>query len=172
MDKWRNWAGAACLNTTPVQFIPLPVNESAIDHVISAIGSDMGYVPIGLSNSTAQLPGWFVRGLKGVVGEYVDSIGSSHWRNKQMAFSTCSSKTLSQISDSYSNTSNYCQTTLGQPVSRYMVAIKGLSQTLLFINQLQVKGSWTELDFENFLGMSFQEFEEKSKKYAELSSPN
>ena len=165
MEKYRNWALAGCLRTNPTQLIPMPKGEVVVDHIALALGSDMGYVAIGLGANTKNLPGWFVRGLKGVVGEYMASQGESEWQISDNGATNCLNKTLAQVSDSYENTSNWCQTSLGQSVSRYMVSLKGLNKTLEFINLLQAKGNWAQSDFENFLGISFATFEAEARDY-------
>lgn len=165
MDKYLNWAVAGCLQSNPTQIIPMPKGDVVVNHIARALGSDMGYVAIGLGPNTSKLPGWFVRGLKGVVGEYMASQGKSDWQAEDNGAINCIDKTLLQVSDSYENTRNWCQTSLGQSISRYMVALKGLNKTLEFINELQVKGTWSESDFETFLGMPFKSFETDAKEY-------
>ena len=165
MDRYQNWALAGCLSTNPTQLIPMPKGEVAVNHIAGALGSDMGYVAIGLGPNTKSLPGWFVRGLKGVVGEYMASQGKSEWQISDNGARGCLTKTLEQVSDSYENTGNWCQTSLGQSVARYMVSLKGLNKTLEFINKLQAKGSWAPSDFTNFLGISFETFEAEARDY-------
>lgn len=165
MDKYLNWAVAGCLYSNPTQIIPMPKGDVAVSHIAGALGSDMGYVAIGLGSNTSKLPGWFVRGLKGVVGEYMASQGKSEWMAQDYGAIGCIDKTLLQVSDSYENSWNWCQTSLGQSVSRYMVALKGLNKTLEFMNELQRKGSWTQADFEVFLGIPFSTFEADAKDY-------
>jgi hypothetical protein len=82
MSRYINWALAGCLDTNPTQIIPMPKESIALNHLAGALGSDMGYVAIGLSSNTQNLPGWFVRGLKGVVGEYMTSMGEAKWVSK------------------------------------------------------------------------------------------
>ena len=167
MDKWENWAFASCLYKGPVQVIPMPKSGEAIAHIQGALGSDLGYLPIGISDNTSKLPGWFVRGLKGVVGEYATSMGGKVWNVPVTGVRNCLSFSLAQLSFSYQDiTSNYCVTPLGQSASRYMVAIKGLKPTLAFINELQKTGIWSEAIFSEFLGIPFAQFEKEAKDYA------
>jgi hypothetical protein len=165
MSKYINWAVAGCLDTNPTQIIPMPKDIVAFNHIAAALGSDMGYVAIGLSSNTRNLPGWFVRGLKGVVGEYMTSVGESKWVTTKNGADQCTNNSLNELSYSYEITKNWCQTSLGQGVSRYMVAKKGLKETLFFINEMQRRGSWSESDFEKFLGLRFGEFESLAKDY-------
>ena len=165
MSSYNNWALAGCLATNPTQIIPMPKESVALNHLAGALGSDMGYVAIGFSSNTRNLPGWFVRGLKGVVGEYMTSMGEPQWVNTKNGADQCTKNSLSELSYSYEITKNWCQTSLGQGVSRYIVAKKGLKETLVFINEMQRRGSWSESDFEKFLGMKFDEFERLSKDY-------
>ena len=165
MSRYINWALAGCLDTNPVQIIPMPKEIVALNHLAGALGSDMGYVAIGLSSNTNNLPGWFVRGLKGVVGEYMTSMGEPKWVTAKKGADQCTKNSLNELSYSYEITKNWCQTSLGQGVSRYMVAKKGLKETLIFINEMQRRGSWNESDFEKFLGMKFDEFERLAKDY-------
>jgi hypothetical protein len=150
-----------------VQVVPLPASGVPIDHIAGALGSDLGYLPIGIGDNTQKLPAWFVRGLKGVIGEYAMSIGDTSWHIPYMGVQNCLSVKLSEISYSYSDvTTNWCDTPLGQTVSRYMVSIKGLVPTISFINQLQTTGVWSEQIFSDFLGIPFSQFESDAKKYA------
>jgi hypothetical protein len=165
MSSYNNWALAGCLATNPTQIIPMPKESVALNHLAGALGSDMGYVAIGLSSNTRNLPGWFVRGLKGVVGEYMTSMGEPQWVTTKNEADQCIKNSLNELSYSYEITKNWCQTSLGQGVSRYMVAKKGLKETLVFINEMQRRGSWSEADFEKFLGMEFNEFERLAKDY-------
>jgi len=165
MSSYNNWALAGCLATNPTQIIPMPKESVALNHLAGALGSDMGYVAIGLSSNTRNLPGWFVRGLKGVVGEYMTSMGEPQWVTTKNGADQCTKNSLNELSYSYEITKNWCQTSLGQGVSRYMVAKKGLKETLVFINEMQRRGSWSEADFEKFLGMEFNEFERLAKDY-------
>jgi hypothetical protein len=165
MEKYQNWASAGCLSSNPTQLIPMPKGEVVVSHIAGALGSDMGYIAIGLGPDTKNLPGWFVRGLKGVVGEYMASQGKSEWQISDNGARGCLTKTLEQVSDSYENTGNWCQTSLGQSVARYMVSLKGLNKTLEFINKLQAKGSWAPSDFTNYLGISFETFEAEARDY-------
>ena len=165
MSRYINWALAGCLETNPVQIIPMPKEIVALNHLAGALGSDMGYVAIGLSSNTNNLPGWFVRGLKGVVGEYMTSMGEPKWVTTKNGADQCTKNSLNELSYSYEITKNWCQTSLGQGVSRYIVAKKGLKETLVFINEMQRRGSWSESDFEKFLGMKFDEFERLAKDY-------
>jgi len=165
MDKYRNWALAGCLDTNPTQIIPMPKGEVITDHIPGALGSDMGYVAIGKNANTSKLPGWFVRGLKGVVAEYANSIGSTEWLPIMNGSEKCAQFNLSELSYSYEINSNWCQTSLGQGVARYMVARKGLKQTLQFINEMHALGSWSEADFEKFMGIPFSNMESEAKDY-------
>jgi hypothetical protein len=165
MSNYNNWALAGCLDTNPVQIIPMPKEVVAVKHIAGALGSDMGYVAIGFSTNTKFLPGWFVRGLKGVVGEYMTSLGESSWSVTKNGAESCTQFSLNELSYSFEISRNWCQTSLGQGASRYMVAKKGLEPTLIFINGLQRKGSWSDADFESFLGMKFGEFEILAKDY-------
>jgi hypothetical protein len=165
MDKYRNWALAGCLDTNPTQIIPMPKGEVITDHIPGALGSDMGYVAIGKNANTSKLPGWFVRGLKGVVAEYANSIGSTEWLPTKNGSESCVQFKLSELSYSYEMNSNWCQTSLGQGVARYIVARKGLKQTLQFINEMHALGSWSEADFERFMGIPFSTMESEAKDY-------
>jgi hypothetical protein len=165
MDKYRNWALAGCLDSNPTQIIPMPSGEIATDHIPGALGSDMGYVAIGKNVNTSKLPGWFVRGLKGVVAEYANSIGSSEWLTMKNGSESCVQFKLSELSYSYEINSNWCQTSLGQGVARYMVARKGLRQTLQFSNEMHAVGTWSEADFERFMGIPFSTVESEAKDY-------
>jgi hypothetical protein len=165
MDKYRNWALAGCLDTNPTQIIPMPKGEVTTDHIPGALGSDMGYVAIGKNANTSKLPGWFVRGLKGVVAEYVNSIGSSEWLPIMNGSESCVQYKLSELSYSYEINSNWCQTSLGQGVARFMVSSKGLTQTLQLINQMHTVGAWSEADFERFMGTPFSIMESEAKDY-------
>ena len=166
MDKWQNWAFVGCLNSRPVQVVPLPTTGIPISHIESAIGSDLGYLPIGLGLNTKKLPTWFVRGLKGVVGEYAMSLGKKTWQVNPSGVRSCLNVKLSEISYSFEDvTSNYCDTVLGTAASRYVVSLKGLVSTLEFINKLQATGVWSEQIFADFLGIPFIEFEANVKTY-------
>ena len=167
MENWESWAFISCLRSGPVQVIPMPKTGDAFAHIQGALGSDLGYLPIGISDNTEKLPGWFVRGLKGVVGEYATSMGGKKWIGANTGVGQCYTKSLRQISFTFADvTTDYCQTSLGQPVSRYMVAMKGLEPTLAFMNELQRTGVWSEAIFADFLGMPFSQFEKESKDYA------
>jgi hypothetical protein len=167
MAKWENWAFVGCLSTTPVQVVPLPSVGVPVSHIEGALGSDLGYLPIGLGENTKKLPTWFVRGLKGVVGEYAMSIGGSSWKFPFMGVNSCLENKLSDLSYSFEDvTTNWCDTPLGQTVSRYMVSIKGLLPTIKFMNQLQTTGVWDEQIFSDFLGIPFSQFESDAKAYA------
>ena len=167
MSNWNDWAFVGCLTSTPVQVVPLPTSGVPVAHIEGAIGSDLGYLPIGLGPNTKKLPTWFVRGLKGIVGEYTMSLGKNSWQNRQPGISQCLNVKLSEISYSYEDvSSNFCAYSLGIVASRYVVAIKGLTPTLEFINELQKTGVWSEQIFSIFLGMPFLQFESEVKNYA------
>ena len=167
MENWQSWAFVGCLHSTPVQVVPLPATGVPVDHIEGALGSDLGYLPIGIGDNTGKLPTWFVRGLKGVIGEYAMSIGDTSWHIPYMGVQNCLSVKLSDISYSYADvTTNRCDTPLGQTVSRYMVSLKGLAPTIAFINQLQATGVWSEQIFSDFLGIPFAQFEIDAKAYA------
>jgi hypothetical protein len=166
MENWQSWAFVGCLHSTPVQVVPLPPTGVPIDHIESALGSDLGYLPIGLNDNTGKLPTWFVRGLKGVIGEYAMSIGDTSWHVPYTGVENCLSAKLSDISYSYVEVNkNRCEV-LGLAASRYMVSLKGLVPTIAFINQLQLAGVWSEQIFSDFLGMPFAQFETEVKDYA------
>ena len=167
MEKWEQWAFVGCLDSRAVQVVPLPSSGIPVDHIEGAIGSDLGYLPIGLGANTPKLPTWFVRGLKGVVAEYATSIGGSTWKNRKMPTINCQQVTLKEISYSYEYVAkNYCDTPLGQAVSRYLVSLMGLKPTLAFINELQRTGVWSDKIFEDFIGIPFDQFERDAKDYA------
>jgi hypothetical protein len=84
-----------------------------------------------------------------------------------MGVNSCLENKLSDLSFSYAEvTSNWCDTPLGQTVSRYMVSLKGLIPTIKFINQLEATGVWNEQIFSEFLGIPFSQFESDAKAYA------
>ena len=173
MAKWENWAFVGCLRTTPVQVVPLPPTGVPTAHIEGALGSDLGYLPIGISDNTKKLPSWFVRGLKGVVGEYAMSIGGTTWKFPFQGVNSCLQNKLSDLSFSFENTTaNWCDTPLGQSVSRYMVSLKGFVPTLAFMNQLQATGVWNEQIFSDFLGIPFSQFESDAKAYAKTLPTN
>ena len=166
MENWQGWAFVGCLHSTPVQVVPLPPTGVPIDHIESALGSDLGYLPIGINDNIQKLPTWFVRGLKGVIGEYAMSIGDTSWHVPYMGVENCLSAKLSDISYSYVELNkNRCEV-LGAAASRYMVSLKGLTPTIAFINELQATGVWSEQIFSDFLGMPFAQFERDVKEYA------
>lgn len=166
MEDWNTWAFVGCLETTPVQVVPMPKNELAVEHIADAIGSDMGYIPIGLGDNTSKIPTWFVRGLKGVAGEYMLSMGEDHWVAKNTGGIRCIDVRLKDLSFSYEEIDkNHCDYSLGVAVSRYMVAKRGLLATLGFINEIQKTGIWSEEICAKFLGISFQQFESEAKQY-------
>lgn len=166
MRDWNNWAFVGCLGTSPVQVIPMPKGEVAEVHIGDAIGSDMGYIPIGLGDNTRKIPTWFVRGLKGVAGEYMLSMGADHWVSKNTDANRCIKVPLKDLNFSYEIIDeNHCDYSLGVAASRYMVAIRGLKPTLEFINEVQKTGIWSEQICADFLGISFQQFESQAKQY-------
>lgn len=170
MKDWNNWAFVSCLTKTPVQVIPMPRGEIADIHIGDAIGSDMGYIPIGLNDNTPKIPTWFVRGLKGVAGEYMLSMGENNWVAKNSNGTRCLHVPLKDLSFSYQEIDkNHCDYSLGVAVSRYMVAIKGFSRTLEFINRVQKTGIWSEKICEDFLGIPFEKFERDAKDYIRKS---
>ena len=166
MEDWITWAFVGCLETNPVQVVPMPKNELAVEHIADAIGSDMGYIPIGLGDNTSKIPTWFVRGLKGVAGEYMLSMGKDHWVAKNTGGIRCIDVPLKDLSFSFELIDkNHCDYSLGVAVSRYMVAKRGLAPTLGFINEIQKTGIWSEEICAKFLGISFQKFESEAKQY-------
>jgi hypothetical protein len=166
MEDWITWAFVGCLETNPVQVVPMPKNELAVEHIADAIGSDMGYIPIGLGDNTSKIPTWFVRGLKGVAGEYMLSMGKDHWVAKNTGGIRCIDVRLKDLSFSFEQIDkNHCDYALGVAVSRYMVAKRGLLSTLGFINEIQKTGIWSEEICAKFLGISFQQFESEAKQY-------
>jgi hypothetical protein len=170
MKDWNDWAFVSCITTSPVQVIPMPKGEIADIHIGDAIGSDMGYIPIGLSDNTPKIPTWFVRGLKGVAGEYMLSMGKNHWVAKNTDAGRCINVALKDVSFSYQEIDkNHCDYSLGVAVSRYMVAIKGFRSTLEFINRVQKTGIWSEKICEDFLGIPFEKFERDAKDYIRKS---
>ena len=174
MNQWMrsqtsrpyNWAVAYCLETTPIQIVPVDpgVNNGELpEHkVLSATGSDLGYKAIGAGDLTKQLPIWFIRGLKQVVSEYLDSVGTQQWAVTNWKAPSCSGKHLSDFNYSYEDTRDWCATFIGLQVSRYMVAEYGLKETLRFSIEANAMG---KADFQKFLGVPLETFEKRAWEY-------
>jgi hypothetical protein len=159
------WASLSCYSTTPVQILPIDPPDPT--KIVTGFGSDLGYGPIGyFSGEHNDLPAWFVRGLKTVVAEYIDSLGSSTWKPQTWMMRDCKNVTLADLSMTASQTGTFngrvCAPAVGVNVMRYWVAKYGFEKTLAFSVEAHKTGIFEPA---KFLGMPLSEFEAQAYDY-------
>lgn len=161
-----SWALAECLESTPIVLIPVDPSANYAGSrelkILTATGSDLGYMAIGKSNLTSKLPTWFVRGLKEAVSEYIASMGSNKWSITYSSGPNCANRSLNEFNYSYENTRDWCGTLIGLQVSRLMIAEYGLKEVLAFSIEANKIGY---ADFNKFLGMPLETYEKHAQEY-------
>jgi hypothetical protein len=159
------WAALGCFYSTPVQVLPIDPPEP--EKIITGFGSDLGYAPIGFWTGQHQdLPSWFVRGLKTVVAEYIDSLGGTTWKAQSWWLGNCKKATLADLSMPASETTSLygreCTGGVGVNVMRYWVAKYGFAETLAYSVEVHKTG---EFHPEEFLGMPLSQFQAAAFDY-------